>query len=160
MNKLLLATVAMSLVRPQSCSSNAIHTTTPVDDQVTITVDHSREDLIDAIIQVESGGNDSAVGDRGKAIGCLQIHPIAVREVNRILKRSNSNVRFSLLDRYNRNRSIQMFNIIAEQYSFKSKTSSKKHSETIARRWNGGPRGDKKRATIKYWNKVESVLQN
>jgi len=53
-----------------------------------------------------------------------------------------------------------MFNIIAEQYRFKNKTSSREYSETIARRWNGGPRGDKKRATIKYWNKVESVLQN
>ena len=36
--------------------------------------------LINAIIYVESRGNDSAIGDRNKAVGCLQIHPICVRE--------------------------------------------------------------------------------
>ena len=45
--------------------------------------------LVNAIIYVESRGNDSAIGDRGKAVGCLQIHPICVREVNRILRKNN-----------------------------------------------------------------------
>ena len=30
-------------------------------------------ELVNAIIQVESSGNDDAIGDNGKAIGCLQI---------------------------------------------------------------------------------------
>ena len=41
--------------------------------------------FVDAVIYVESRGNDSAVGDNGSAVGCLQIHPIMVREVNRLL---------------------------------------------------------------------------
>ena len=32
--------------------------------------------------------------------------------------------------------------------------------ETIARSWNGGPRGPKKTATIHYWNKVEKEMKN
>lgn len=50
----------------------------------------SENDLVRALIMVESRGNDSAVGDRhlvgNEAIGALQIRPIMVREVNRILK--------------------------------------------------------------------------
>ena len=50
----------------------------------------SEKKLVNAIIMVESRGNDSAVGDRhlvgNEAIGILQIRPIMVREVNRILR--------------------------------------------------------------------------
>ena len=46
--------------------------------------------LIPAMIQVESLGNDSAIGDThlvgNEAVGALQIRPIMIREVNRILK--------------------------------------------------------------------------
>ena len=35
-----------------------------------------QEKLLDALIQVESNGNDKAIGDNGKAIGCLQIWKI------------------------------------------------------------------------------------
>jgi hypothetical protein len=48
------------------------------------------ERLVSALIFVESRGNDSAIGDRhlvgNEAIGALQIRPIMVKEVNRILK--------------------------------------------------------------------------
>ena len=45
--------------------------------------------LLEAIIQVESRGKEDCIGDKhlGKpSIGVLQIRPIMVREVNRILK--------------------------------------------------------------------------
>ena len=102
MNKLLIATIATSLIMPKSNVSHAIHRSAPVDEQVKITIEPSWEDLIDAIIYVESRGHDSAIGDRGKAVGCLQIQPICVREVNRILRKHKSNVRYSLQDRYSR----------------------------------------------------------
>lgn len=116
-------------------------------------------DLIEAIIYVESRGNDSAIGDRGKAVGCLQIHPILVREVNRILRRNDIPLVYTLEDRYNREKSIEMFNIIAEQYECCEDYTFVDYAEKVARRWNGGPRGDKKRATIKYWNKVNNQLK-
>jgi len=40
--------------------------------------------LILCLIQVESGGNDLAIGDNGKAYGVLQCHDIMVQDVNRI----------------------------------------------------------------------------
>ena len=116
------------------------------------------DNLINAIIYVESRGNDSAIGDRGKAVGCLQIHPICVREVNRILRKNDIPLLYTLEDRYSREKSIEMFNIIAEQYECCEYLTFIQYAEIVARRWNGGPRGHKKRATIKYWNKVQSVL--
>ena len=160
MNKLLIATIAISLVMPKSNMSNAIHKSAPTDEQVKVTIEPSWEDLINAIIYVESRGNDSAIGDRGKAVGCLQIQPICVREVNRILRKHKSNVRYSLQDRYNRAKSIQMFNIIAEQYICCEYVTFMEYAEIVSRRWNGGPRGDKKKATLRYWNKVKPHLQN
>ena len=158
MNKLLIATIAISLVMPKSNTSNAIHKSAPTDEQVKVTIEPSWEDLINAIIYVESRGNDSAIGDRGKAVGCLQIQPICVREVNRILRKHKSNVRYSLQDRYSRAKSIQMFNIIAEQYTCCEYVTFMEYAEIVSRRWNGGPRGDRKKATIKYWNKVNNQI--
>ena len=40
--------------------------------------------LLAALIEVESHGNPNAVGDHGKAIGCLQIHKEVVADVNHI----------------------------------------------------------------------------
>ena len=114
--------------------------------------------LVNAIIYVESRGNDSAIGDRGKAVGCLQIHPICVREVNRILRRNDIPLVYTLEDRYSREKSIEMFNIIAEQYECCEDYTFMEYAEIVARRWNGGPRGHKKRATIKYFNKVKKQL--
>jgi len=114
--------------------------------------------LINAIIYVESRGNDSAIGDRGKAVGCLQIHPICVRDVNRILRKNDIPLVYTLEDRYSRVKSIEMFNIIAEQYECCEYIEFMDYAEIVARRWNGGPRGHKKRATIKYFNKVKKQL--
>ena len=115
-------------------------------------------DLLNALIFVESRGNDSAVGDRhlvgNEAVGALQIRPIMVREVNRICKIIGSHQRFTLKDRFDRNKSIHMFMIWKE---FHHRDSS---PEKIARNWNGGPKGYKVSRTEKYWLKVEKQLNN
>ena len=115
-------------------------------------------DLLTALIFVESRGNDSAIGDRhlvgNEAVGALQIRPIMVREVNRILKIQGKTERFDLKDRFDRQQSIRMFMIWKE---FHHKDSS---PEKVARNWNGGPKGYKKDRTIKYWNKIEKQLNN
>ena len=112
-------------------------------------------DLVQALIQVESQGNDSAIGDVNldePSIGVLQIRPIMIREVNRILKLKRSEIRFKRKDRFSREKSIQMFLIWKE---FHHKDSD---FETIARNWNGGPKGYKRNSTLHYWNKVEIEL--
>ena len=115
-------------------------------------------DLLNALIFVESRGNDSAVGDRhlvgNEAVGALQIRPIMVKEVNRILKIQKINKRFTLKDRFERDKSIEMF------YIWKNYHHKDSDYETIARNWNGGPKGYKLDRTVKYWNKVEKQLNN
>ena len=114
------------------------------------------DELVNAMIQVESRGNDSAIGDTHLgsqyAVGVLQIRPIMVREVNRILKLKGEKYRFKLKDRFSREKSIQMFLIWKE---FHHKDSD---FEAIARSWNGGPNGPKKSRTYNYWKKVENQL--
>ena len=114
------------------------------------------EPLVEAIIYVESKGNDSAIGDRHLgsqyAVGALQIRPIMVREVNRILKLKGSEYRYQLKDRFSRDKSIEMFTIWRE---FHHKDSD---FEAIARSWNGGTNGLKNPKTYNYWKKVENQL--
>jgi len=43
--------------------------------------------LITLLIQLESGGNDLAIGDDGKAWGCLQINNCVIKDVNHIYGR-------------------------------------------------------------------------
>jgi len=39
--------------------------------------------LIDALMHVESKGKVHAIGDNGRAVGCLQIHKGVIEDVNR-----------------------------------------------------------------------------
>ena len=104
--------------------------------------------LVDALIHVESRGDTFAMGDGGRAVGVLQIHPIMVREVNRILEKKGFERSYTYNDRYDYDKSIEMFYIWKDYYH---KNSS---YEKIARCWNGGPRGHLMRCTKYYWHKV------
>lgn len=110
-----------------------------------------RDILLEAIIVVESNGNDSCIGDRNlgrPSVGCLQIRPIMVREVNRLLRKQKIKKKYTLNDRYSRKKSIEMF------YIWKDYHHSEDSDEVIARCWNGGPKGWKKKSTNYYWAKV------
>lgn len=116
-----------------------------------VKVDH----LLEAIILVESRGKEDCIGDKhlGKpSIGVLQIRPIMVREVNRILKKGGIKKKYKLDDRYSREKSIEMFYIWKDYYH------SEDSDEVIARCWNGGPKGWKRKATEYYWSKVQKEL--
>ena len=113
------------------------------------------EHFIDAVIEVESGGDDSAYNKRERAVGCLQIRPIMVREANRILKSYGVDRRYTLDDRYSRAKSIEIFSMMAEEVTCCEFLSEDEFFEIVARRWNGGPRGARKKSTIKYWEKVK-----
>jgi len=103
--------------------------------------------LITALIAVESGGNDLAIGDQGRAIGPLQIHRGVVLDVNRFI---GSRHRWE--DMTNRALARKVCQAYLERYA-RGAT-----AEQAARRWNGGPRGDQKPATLGYWRKVEKQL--
>ena len=110
------------------------------------------KDIIDAIIFVESSDNDSAYRESEDAVGCLQIRQTMVYDINRILKRQGSNLRYTYNCRWNRTKSIEMFNIFIDHYNLTT-------AEEMARCWNGGPRGINNPYTLGYWNKVENELE-
>ena len=100
---------------------------------------------------VESRNNDSAHAISEDAVGCLQIRKCMVDDVNRILKRQKSTLRFTYNSRWCRDSSIQMFEIYCNHYNLTE-------PEEIARCWNGGPRGINNPLTINYWEKVQDVI--
>ena len=63
--------------------------------------------VMEAIIQVESEGNERAVS--GNSVGVMQITPILVKECNQILKAKKSEKRFTMDDRYSVEKSKEMF---------------------------------------------------
>lgn len=103
--------------------------------------------LIAALITVESNGNDMAIGDNGRAIGALQIHKAVVVDANRIAGTSYTHQQMT-----NRIAARRVCEIYLSHYGKGCST------EQLARRWNGGPTGDRKSATITYWNKVKKHL--
>lgn len=119
-----------------------------------------KKELYSSIVWVESKGNSFATTADGSA-GTVQIRPIMVREVNRILKIKGSDKRYTLQDRFNDLKSREMFWIYQNFYhpNIDWDHISLVELERMARRWNGGPDGDKKPSTIKYWHKVLKRLK-
>ena len=64
-------------------------------------------DLIHSMIQVESEGNPNAYAKREEAVGVLQIRPIMVNEVNRLLHKFDSDKFYTLEDRWSETKSIE-----------------------------------------------------
>lgn len=108
--------------------------------------------LLSSIMYVESSYDDSAYNAYEDAVGCLQIRKCMVNDVNRILKRQGKTKQYAYIDRWDRLRSIEMFEIYRRYYGLTS-------AEEIARCWNGGPRGKDNPATVGYWNKVKNKIE-
>jgi soluble lytic murein transglycosylase-like protein len=103
--------------------------------------------LLSALIQIESGGNDHARGRHGE-LGALQIKPIMVRDVNRIMGTHYAHTQVT-------NRAISIF--IAESYlAHYGKNLS---DESLARLWQGGPKGAKKSSTRAYGRRVMREIE-
>lgn len=113
--------------------------------------------LVEALIQVESGGNDNAVGDKhltDKAYGCLQIRKPCVSDVNKIF--GTNYLAEQMIG--NRQLSLWVFSKYMELYANVRKLGRPVTDEDRARIWNGGPTGYKRDSTIPYWEKVEKLL--
>ena len=110
-------------------------------------------EILSAIILVESSNDDNAYNEYEDAVGCLQIRKTMVDDINRILRRKSSPIRFTYQDRWNRYKSIKMFEIYCKYYRLET-------YEQIARCWNGGPQGLYNPATVKYWNKVQDRIDS
>ena len=112
--------------------------------------------LIPFLIMVESGGDCNAIGDNGKAAGCLQIHKCVVDDVNRF-----AHTHYDYRSRLNPQDSIDICTAYLYHYGrrYSLETGELVTPEVLARIWNGGPSGWKKKGTIKYWHKVEKLMR-
>jgi len=105
--------------------------------------------LLNAVMAVESNFDSMAYNEKENAAGVLQIRPIMVREVNRLLGED----KYTLKDRWSKSKSIEMFNVIRSH--LKGAT-----DEEIARTWNGGYNGHNIPQTMQYWQKVKKYTQS
>ena len=118
--------------------------------------------FIAALIAVESGGNDHAIdGDNGRAVGCLQIHPAVVEDVNRIgIPSYLPGKKFFPEDRFSRLSSTRICRIYLAHYATKDRLGREPSLEDLARIWNGRPDGYKKDGTKPYWVKVRTAMED
>lgn len=106
--------------------------------------------LLAALMAVETGGErnpDRAIGDGGRAIGCLQIHPATVRDVNRI---AGSHFRWEGMT--NRADAVRVCEIYLDHYGRGLDDISR------ARIWNGGPQGHLRDSTRAYGIRVQRAM--
>ena len=75
---------------------------------ISVTKETNEWDLfVEALIQVESGGDSTAVG-KGDCAGILQITPVFVREANRLL----GSEKYTPDDRFDKTKSLEIFNTV------------------------------------------------
>lgn len=122
--------------------------------QAQTTSDDNLERVMNAIIQVESQGNPKAYNKRGDCVGLLQITKVCVRECNNILKEKKSKKRYTYADRWDADKSKEMFRL------FQNKYNPTGNMEKAARLWNGGINYKRNpRKTNKYWAAVKRKLK-
>lgn len=108
------------------------------------------ENVMNAIIQVESNGDSKAKS--GNSVGAMQITPIMVLECNQILKKRKSKKRFNLSDRLSLAKSKEMFLLFQSVYNPMNSI------EHAIRSWNGGLNYSIKR-TQRYFEKVMQAMK-
>lgn len=109
--------------------------------------------LIPALIALESGGNDMAIGDAGKARGPLQIHACVVADANRIAGRSYQWRRMT-----NRSEATEVCRIYLSHYATPERIGRPVTNFDAARIWNAGPDGWRQtNATAGYINKLKRI---
>jgi hypothetical protein len=103
-----------------------------------------REAIVAAIISVESNNDIAAYNSGEDAVSLLQIRKCVVDDLNRIY----GSKRYTYKDRWSREKAIQMF------WEYQEHWNKDIHLESCSRIWNGGPRGESKSSTDRYYIKV------
>jgi hypothetical protein len=110
--------------------------------------DAAMDRLLDAIAEVESQNNPTAVGDGGRATGVYQIHRRYWADATRIL-----GVHWDYRKARDPDKARQVVRAYLDHYG------KGKSLLDMARIHNGGPRGYRKAATLAYARKIEQVLE-
>jgi len=125
------------------------------------------ESLWKAVIKQETGhleddpeARASALGDmladgKYRAVGIAQIWECVVTDVNAL------GFDFKPEDRLSPEKSHEIFKHYLRRWSkaYKTKTGKEADYEALARMWNGGPDGWKKKSTNSYWKSVRKNLE-
>ena len=108
--------------------------------------------FLDAVAHVESGCDDEAIGDAGRAIGRYQIWEAYWSDA--LVKAP------AIKGEYDdcKGRVYAERVLVAYMLRYAAQAVKDKDYETLARIHNGGPKGATKRATLKYWEKIEKAL--
>ena len=104
--------------------------------------------LLDAIAKVESRNDPDAVGDGGRAIGVYQIHRLYWKDGIRIL-----DVEWPYKEARDPRKARRVVTAYLRHYG------KGKSLLDMARIHNGGPRGYRKKATLKYARKVQAAME-
>lgn len=108
------------------------------------------EQFTKAINMVETGGRTGYIlGDRGAAVGPLQIHHIYWAE-------SRVGGEYKQCVDYKFSREVMRGYLIR----YARKAYENHDWETCARIHNGGPKGNTKKETVRYWKRVKQFLDN
>ena len=114
-------------------------------------IDNTWDMFIEAVIWQESRGLETAVGDNGQAVGVLQIHPIMVREANRILALKGSSLRYQYEDRLSRTKSIEIFNLVQDYHN-------REHDFELALRiWNHNHPDSYRKQIMRKYNELMEI---
>ena len=108
------------------------------------------DNLLDAMYAVESGRGKNLVGDGGKAIGPYQIW----REYWQDAVEHDPSIGGEYKDCMNKAYAEKIIRAYWKRYAPKGAT-----LEQLARIHNGGPKGHKRSATVKYWQKIVKAMR-
>jgi hypothetical protein len=108
-----------------------------------------KDKLLAAIIQTESRYDAGAVLPSENAVGILQIRPIMIEDVNRILIYKKDSRRYTLEDRINPKKSIEIWYIVQRYYN------PTYDLRTACLVWNG--RGKDGQGDKNYLAKIQSL---
>jgi soluble lytic murein transglycosylase-like protein len=142
MKQTILSLSLLAFISTQSMWYDKLTYKQPIEQPIAI------DTLLMAVMAVESNFDTMAYNAKENAAGVLQIRPIMVREVNRLLGQD----KYTLKDRWNKAKSIEMFNVIRSHLKGAS-------NEEIARTWNGGYNGKNNPKTLGYWKKVRKQFK-
>ena len=118
-------------------------------------IDKARDALrpfLDAVAVVESNGKDSAVGDNGNALGRYQIWEIYWHDAVEYCPELGGRYKDVTTKEYAERI------VVAYLMRYGRKFIADNDLQSLARIHNGGPKGYKAKATLKYWRKVEAAL--
>lgn len=114
--------------------------------------------LIQALISVESHGNDRALGDyvhgRPTSFGCLQISLKVLTDVSKI-----TGHKVGVEDAFNRPMAVKICLVYLSHYATEDRLGHAPTDQDLARIWNGGPNGWADPKTMPYWRKISRSLK-